>query len=258
MLMTDGALSVGSRTLEVQRLDAPAGRPTIVFLHEGLGSVEQWRDFPVALAQRCGYGAVMYSRYGNGRSEILREKRVPGYMHHEALAVLPELLRLLDIERPVLFGHSDGASIALIHAGVFPGRVAALVLEAPHVIVESCSLASIAAIGEHYRTGGLREKMARYHLDVDRTFFGWNDIWLDRDFAGWDIRDAVREITAPALVIQGADDEYGTLRQLDLLAANSRAPADRLVLARCGHAPHRDRRAAVEDATQRWLGDNLQ
>ena len=229
------------------------GAPAIVFLHEGLGSIALWRDFPARLGARTGCATIVYSRYGNGFSEVLREPRTVDYMHHEALVVLPELLAAHNVERPILFGHSDGASIALIYAAAFPDRAAALVLEAPHVIVEDISVKSIAAIGETYRTTSLREKMARHHSDVDATFYGWNDIWLAPAFRSWSILEMLPQITAPALAIQGVDDEYGTLAQLELLTRASAGTTDLLVLAGCGHAPHRDRPDVVEGAAAAWI-----
>ncbi len=174
-------------------------------------------------------------------------------MHDEALIALPELLNELHVERPILFGHSDGASIALIYAAAFPENVRALVLEAPHLLVEDISVTSIAAIGETYRSTNLREKMARYHTNADATFYGWNDIWLSPAFRSWSIVEMMSSIVAPAFAIQGADDEYGTLAQLDLLARSSGGTTDRLVLARCGHAPHRDRPDVVEGTVTEWI-----
>lgn len=251
-------MRVAGRTIDV--VTTPAlrhGAPTIVFLHEGLGSIALWRDFPERVAARTGCATVVYSRYGNGFSETLHEPRTVEYMHHEALIVLPELLDALDIEHPVLFGHSDGASIALIYAAAFPQRARALVLEAPHVVVEDISVASIAAIGQTYRTTDLREKMARYHADVDATFYGWNDIWLAPAFRSWSIVEILPSVTAPALAIQGAGDAYGTLAQLDLLERNSSGTTDRLILANCGHAPHRDRAEFVEAAASDWIAKHI-
>ncbi len=247
-------MQVAGRDIDV--VSTPAvrhGAPTLVFLHEGLGSIELWRDFPQRVASRTGCAAVVYSRYGNGFSDVLREPRAVDYMHHEALVVLPELLAALNVERPILVGHSDGASIALIYASAFPDGVRALVLESPHVVVEDISVTSIAAIGRTYRTTPLREKMARYHTDVDTTFYGWNDIWLTPAFRSWSVVERLPSIVAPALAVQGVDDEYGTLAQLDLLAGASGGSTDRLVLAHCGHAPHRDRSGFVEGAVAQWI-----
>lgn len=247
-------MKVAGRSLEVvQTPPLRPDAPTLVFLHEGLGSLALWRDFPARLAQRTGSGTLVYSRYGNGFSEVLAEPRAVSYMHDEALVVLPDLLAQTGVQRPVLVGHSDGASIALIYAAHAPGNVAGLVLEAPHVMVEDVSVKSIAAIGETFRATALREKMARYHTDVDATFFGWNDVWLSPAFRSWSIVGDLPSVTSKTLVIQGSGDEYGTLAQLDLLAAHSGGPVDRLVLAGCGHAPHRDRARLVERVAADWI-----
>jgi pimeloyl-ACP methyl ester carboxylesterase len=245
---------------EVEYLSIPAARrglPTLVFLHEGLGSLALWRDVPTVLAARTGCAALVYSRYGNGFSEPLREGRLPHYMHDEALLALPALLGALGIAETVLVGHSDGASIALIHAAEYPDRVRALVLEAPHLFVEDLSVASIAAIKGEYEKGELRRKMARHHADVDRTFYGWNDVWLSRAFRDWNIEPLAGRVRAPVLAIQGLDDEYGTLSQLRALEERARGSVDRLLLAGCGHAPHRDRSELVLCAMSAWLSERL-
>lgn len=245
---------VAGHTLEVLATPpARPGAPTIVFLHEGLGSVALWRDVPARLAELTGYGTLAYSRYGNGYSDVLAEPRQVSYMHDEALVTLPALLEAMHIERPILFGHSDGASIALIYACAYPQNVSALVVEAPHVIVEEISVKSIAGIGDAFRTSGLREKMARHHRDVDATFFGWNDIWLSPAFRSWSITKRLATISARTLAIQGDADEYGTLLQLDLLVANSGGLTDRLVLGGCGHAPHRERPEFIVRSVADWL-----
>jgi pimeloyl-ACP methyl ester carboxylesterase len=255
-------LAFAGRTLEVARAGGLAGAaPVIVFLHEGLGSVALWRDLPEQLAATTGAPVLAYSRYGNGFSDPLSEPRAVDYMHDEALVVLPALLEALQIERPVLFGHSDGASIALIFAGAYPEATRGAILEAPHVFVEDVSVASIAAIGERYRASDeLRVKMSRYHSDPDRTFFGWNDIWLAPAFRSWNIESSLNAIRAPLLVIAGTDDEYGTLAQVDAIAARCVSPVDRVVLSRCGHAPHRDRAGLVRTLASQWyaqiIGDD--
>jgi pimeloyl-ACP methyl ester carboxylesterase len=253
-----GCISLSGRELEVAQIPPRrSGRPTLVFLHEGLGSIALWRDFPAALAERTGCRTVIYSRYGNGFSSVLREARTPEYMHDEALRMLPDLLSELEIDDPILIGESDGASIALIYAGEHPKEVRALVLEAPHVFVEELSVRSIAAVRKDYETTALRERMARYHRDVDRTFYGWNDVWLSREFREWNIEDSLARMDAPILALQGLDDEYGTQAQLECIARRAPVPVDRLVLARCGHAPHRDRRAVVETAMAAWLEEKF-
>ena len=199
---------------------------------------------PAALHDATGRRTVTYSRAGYGRSGPVPLPRPLTYMHHEADVVLPALLAALGIERPVLVGHSDGASIALLAAGAgLP--VGALVVLAPHVIVEDVSVAAIAAARTAYAETDLRERLARHHDDVDVAFRGWNDAWLDPAFRDWDITDRLPGITAPVLAIQGADDPYGTTRQLDLIAAGVRGPFERLVLPAVGHAPHLEAEAAV-------------
>jgi len=242
------------KPLELIRIDAAApDRPTIVFLHEGLGSVALWRDFPAAVARRANANAVVYSRAGNGFSPVLGRSRQPSYMHDEALSVLPALLAELQIERPILIGHSDGGSIALIYAGAHPAEVRALVVLAPHVFVEDLSLRSIAAMRQTYETTDLPQRMARYHADAAATFYGWNDVWLAPEFRSWNIESSCEKIAAPLLAIQGTDDKYGTPAQLDAIAARTHGQTDCVLLARCGHAPHVDRREFVESLVADWL-----
>ena len=229
----------------------PGGpRSTLVFLHEGLGSVGLWRDFPAKLAQRLGAPALVYSRFGYGRSDGLPGKRTPRFMHEEALDVLPGLLDQLGIERPLLIGHSDGASIALIHAAASGRPVRGLVCMAPHVFVEPVCVESIARIRETYRASDLKQRLAKYHARVDDAFLGWADIWLEPEFRDWSIEDTIGRIVQPMLLIQGRDDEYGTLAQLDRIEALAKSAISRLVLDRCGHSPHRDQEAAVIDAIE--------
>ncbi|MDQ2866022.1 MAG: alpha/beta hydrolase [Candidatus Eremiobacteraeota bacterium] len=244
---------MAGRTLEYRSIGGSSSLPAIVFMHEGLGSAALWRDYPDRLCASTQHRGIVYSRYGNGFSETLHEARTPTYMHDEARTVLPQFLRALAIERPVLYGHSDGASIASIFAATFPLKAAAIILEAPHVMVEALSVRSIAEIGAEYREGSLRERLAKYHADVDRTFYGWNDIWLSKDFASWDISSVLPSIVAPALCIQGTDDRYGTLAQIDSIAMRSSGSVDRIILDRCSHAPHRDYPAYVAALTSQWL-----
>jgi pimeloyl-ACP methyl ester carboxylesterase len=215
-------------------------RPSaLVLLHEGLGSLELWRQFPGALASLTGHKVVVYSRYGYGRSAVLTGPRAVSYMHEEALEVLPDLLHRLGIERPVLVGHSDGASIALIHAGAGLRAVAGVVALAPHVVVEERSLQGIRAARREYLHGDLRVRMAPYHRDPDATFWGWNDVWLSEPFRAWNIEAFLPAIDCPVLLVQCADDRYGTLAQLDRIEHRVAGRVERLVLAEGGHAPHR-------------------
>lgn len=236
---------VAGARLECLRIDGQRSQPTLVFLHEGLGSVALWRDFPRQVATATGLGVLAYSRAGYGRSTPAVLPRQPRYMHDEALVTLPALLDKLGIAQPVLVGHSDGASIALIHAGSQGPDVRAVVALAPHVFVEDVSIASIEQAKQTYSSTGLRDRLARYHADVDSAFFGWNDIWLAPEFRQWNIEPWLPRIRCPVLLIQGRDDEYGTLAQLDAIERQIAAPVERVVLADCGHSPHRDQPQAT-------------
>jgi pimeloyl-ACP methyl ester carboxylesterase len=231
---------VDGRRLETRWLEPrDTAAPTIVMLHEGLGSVGLWKDFPQRLAERTGCGVLAYSRYGHGGSEKLATKRPVNFMHHEGEVVLPEMLDKLGIERPIVLGHSDGGSIALIFAGRYPKRVRGLILEAPHVFVEDLSVSSIQAAKVAYETSNLRARLGCYHEHVDATFFGWNDIWLQPDFRQWNIESYLGTIRCPVLCLQGEEDEYGTRAQLEAIAAQ--VPETEIVmLPVCGHSPHRD------------------
>jgi pimeloyl-ACP methyl ester carboxylesterase len=241
-------IAVTGRQIEYRMIPGDHAQPTLVFLHEGLGSATLWRDFPDKVAGRLGARALLYSRFGHGQSDGLVAERTSRFMHEEALDVLPALLDQFRIERPLLLGHSDGASIALIHAAA-PGRpVAGLVLMAPHVFVEPITVESIARIRETYRTTDLETRLAKYHARVDDAFLGWADTWLRPEFLAWSIESLVADVSRPMLLIQGRDDEYGTLAQLDCIEARAQAPVSRLALDRCGHSPHRDQEAAVLDA----------
>ena len=244
-------LNIQNRQLEYLRLPSShpkRGAPSMVFLHEGLGSIGLWRDFPQRLADATGCEAVVYSRYGYGRSTPLAEPRQPDYMHVEALQVLPELLDRLGIEAPLLFGHSDGASIALIHAGGAGRRVSGVIALAPHVMVEDVALASIAEVRRSYQCTDLSRRLARHHLDADRTFHGWNDIWLHPDFRGWNIEGYLATIGCPILAIQGENDEYATMDQIDRISRQANN-TQLIKLADCRHSPHVDQAAAVISAT---------
>ena len=245
MRLQHGEVVVDGKRLETLRIDpARPDRLTIVMLHEGLGSVAMWKDFPQQLAARTGCGVLVYSRYGHGASGRLTAKRAVEFMHHEGEVVLPELLHRLGIARPILLGHSDGGSIALIFAGKYPDAPRALVLEAPHVFVEDLSVASIANTKVVYQTTELRRKLARYHHHVDEIFWGWNDIWLDPRFRSWNIESYLPAIRCPILCIQGEEDEYGTIAQVLAIQARVRG-TELLMLPNCRHSPHRDQPEAT-------------
>ncbi|HEV8233741.1 MAG TPA: alpha/beta hydrolase [Gemmatimonadaceae bacterium] len=244
---------VGGHRIEYDRIEtAASNRPTLVLLHEGLGSVAMWRDFPGRLAHATGCNALVYSRYGYGNSDPLTTPRPVRYMHDEALIALPELLDSLAIERPILVGHSDGGSIALIHAGSRIRPVAAVVTLAAHVLVEDISVASIAAAKMAFETTDLRAKLARYHADVDSAFWGWNRIWLDPEFRAWNIEACLPGIACPVLAIQGEDDEYGTMEQMRRIGAQVR-DVELVELEDCRHSPHKDQPEAVLDVITRFV-----
>ena len=251
-------LAVLGRTqqLEYERIAADRCAPLIVFLHEGLGSLGMWRDFPRQLCAAAGARGLVYSRLGYGRStpRAADEKWPVDFMHRQARDILPALLAHLSIAEPVwLFGHSDGASIALLHAATF--EVAGLVVVAPHVFVEDISIASIEQARAAYETTDLRERLARYHADPDSAFRGWNDAWLAPTFRSWNIEAELDAIRCPVLAVQGADDEYGTLAQIQTI--QTRLPKTRLlVIPKCGHSPHRDQPELVATQAGRFIHEH--
>ena len=240
---------------------ADAHAPLIVFLHEGLGSLSMWRDFPQRLCMAAGCRGLVYSRpgYGSSTPRAPEEAWAPDFMHRQAFEVLPALLDALGIDRgaqpPWLFGHSDGGSIALLHAARFPAMVAGSIVLAPHILVEDLSVTSIEATRQAYLHTDLRQRLARHHDDPDSAFWGWNRIWLDPGFRGWTIEGEIATIAGPLLAVQGLDDEYGTLAQIHGIA--QRVPQTRLLeLPACGHSPHRDQPERLIAATTEFIHDN--
>ena len=248
------ALRLEHAWINPTRTDAPL----LVFLHEGLGSLSRWKDYPQALCDAAGARGLVYSRAGYGRStpRLAQERWPVDYLRRQAHDVLPALLAALRItERLWLFGHSDGASIALLHAEAYPQRVAGVIAVAPHIIVEDVSIASIAAVRTRYLTTDLKTRLARYHDDPDSAFWGWNEIWLDPAFRAWSIADQLPSIRCPVLGVQGEDDEYGTMAQLDFIARG--VPHTRLVkLGACSHAAHRDQPALLTAAVVQFLREH--
>ena len=240
-------LTAGGHRLEAFWIGPPPGRdPALVFLHEGLGSAGALLKFASAVSEATGRGALVYSRVGYGASDPTPLPLPVRFMHDEAL-ILSEVLDTVEIEEAVLVGHSDGASIALIHAaGPGAGRIRGLVLLAPHSLIEPVTISSIAALPERFEQGDLREKLTRLHGgNTDRIFHAWTKAWLQPEFASWNIEDLLPFVNCPVLVIQGADDEYGTIRQVEVIAARAGGPVETLVLPECGHVPHRDQRDAT-------------
>lgn len=233
-------IAVAGRQLEALHLTGISVElPTIVFLHEGLGSLSLWRDFPQRVVAATGCSALVYSRYGYGQSDVLEAPRKPDYMHREALDVLPELLAQCEIETPILFGHSDGASIALIYAGA-GHDVAGLIVAAPHLFVEEISLQGVAQAALCYRTSDLPQKLARHHRDADKTFWGWHDVWASAEFRDWNIESYVASIRCPILAVQGEEDDYGSAAQIQAITNQRPQHTSAHLLADCGHTPHRD------------------
>lgn len=253
-------MRAGGHRLEYERI-APdsigATRPALVFLHEGLGSTSLWKDFPDRVVHATGCPALVYSRYGYGRSDRLVQPHALDYMHREALETLPDLLAQLSIGAPILIGHSDGASIALIYAGAQCGPVRALVLMAPHVFVEDVTVNGIAQAKVTFETTDLARKLGRYHDDPVSTFYGWNDVWLRPEFRGWNIEQYLSQIAVPTLLIQGEDDQYGTRAQVDAIARQVVGPVEVVMLDRCGHSPHVDRTEATMAAISEFVGKTM-
>jgi pimeloyl-ACP methyl ester carboxylesterase len=242
ILAPSGFLKVAGQSLEYATFGDPNVRPGIVLLHEGLGCVSAWAGFPAGLAAQTGLTVFAYSRAGYGRSSPVPLPRRLDYMQREATEVLPHVLNHIGFERGLLLGHSDGASIVAFYAGtVQDHRIAGLALIAPHFYVEEMTVAEIASIRDAYETTNLRERLARHHTHVDVAFRGWNDAWLDPGFRSFDIVDALQYIRVPVLVIQGADDPYGTLRQVDIAQQECMCPVETVILPGCGHAPHREK-----------------
>jgi pimeloyl-ACP methyl ester carboxylesterase len=240
-------LRAGGARLEARCFGQPPGRaPTLVLLHEGLGSLGLWRDFPARLAAATGFGVFAYSRRGYGNSEPIRAPRPFDYMTCEAIEVLPEVLNAFGFRRGVLLGHSDGASIAALYLGNRADhRVRGLILMAPHFFTEPMGLRAIADARAAFDRGGLRARLARHHRDVEGAFRGWNDAWLDPGFAAWNIEEALDYVRVPVLAIQGREDGYGTLEQIRALERRLYSPFESLILDHCGHAPFIDQPEAT-------------
>jgi pimeloyl-ACP methyl ester carboxylesterase len=239
--------------LEYEWVGAPqSAAPVVVFLHEGLGSLGMWKDFPHTFCRTHGLTGFVFSRYGYGASTAKppNEHWPPDFMHRQADDVLPALFAAVGIVRPWLFGHSDGASIALLHAARHP--VAGIVVVAPHLFVEEISITSIEKARDAYETSDLRVRLSRYHLDPDSAFRGWNDAWLNPAFRDWNIERDIGTIACPVLAVQGEDDEYGTLEQIRAIAG--RLPKTRLlVIPECGHSPHRDQPGVLSREAGRFI-----
>ena len=234
-------------------------QPLLVFLHEGLGSVAMWKDFPDRLCAAAGCRGLVLSRWGYGQSTArpAAERWPVDFMHRQARLFLPAFFDAIGLDTakdaPWFYGHSDGGSIALLFAAAYPARTGGLVVVAPHILVEDVTVENIALAAEAYRRGDQRSKLARYHADPDSAFWGWNDVWLDPAFRSWNIEADLPAIACPVLAVQGRDDEYGSLRQIEGIAAARPQRTRWLVLDACGHSPHRDQPVAVIEAASRFL-----
>jgi pimeloyl-ACP methyl ester carboxylesterase len=249
-LAPTGLLGIGDASLEYKWLAPQASdAPTIVMLHEGLGCIGLWGDFPERLQQATDAGVFLYSRAGYGQSSPVTLPRPLDYMRREAMDVLPKVLEQIGFRRGLLLGHSDGASIAAIYAGAHQDhRLQGVVMIAPHFIVEDISVKSIAAIRTTYETTELRARLARWHKDVDNAFYGWNGAWLDPEFRAWNISDYLAYIRVPVMIVQGVDDQYGTMRQVEIAQEECYCPVDLKVISGAGHSPHREAPGATLDA----------
>lgn len=232
----------------------PADAPTLVFLHEGLGSIEQWRDFPRAVVRETGLAALVYDRHGFGGSEPLRKAKDRLSLQREDLSSLSAVVDACGIRSPILVGHSDGGTIALLYAARFPARPRGVIVEAAHVFVEEATLAGIRDAVRAYETGELRKRLARYHGDnTDAMFCGWKDDWLLPEYRAWDIKASLPSIRCPVLVIQGEDDEYGTVAQVEAIRSGVSGRAESLLIPRCGHNPHHQAMERVLQVMTRFI-----
>ena len=257
-----GFLLIGSQRLEYRMIGPrPEQAPTLVLLHEGLGCVGLWGDFPDKLQKATGCGVFVYSRAGYGQSSPVKLPRPLSYMHDEARAVLPQLLEAIGFQRGLLIGHSDGASIAAIYAGSRQDhRVGGLVLIAPHFFTEDAGIASIEEARNAYDGGDLRTRLARWHAHVDNAFKGWNGAWLDPDFRNWDIAEFLAYIRVPVLIVQGEDDQYGTVKQIEVAERECYCPVEVALLKAARHSPQRDAPeatlSAISDFVDRVVAAN--
>ncbi|GGC97802.1 alpha/beta fold hydrolase [Undibacterium terreum] len=229
-------------------------QPVVVFLHEGLGSVSLWKDFPEQFCSRNGFSGLVFSRYAYGRSTArpAAERFPVDFMQRQAFEVLPLFFKKIGLEKPWLFGHSDGGSIALLYAARYPDMVSGIVVVAPHIFVEDMTVAAIGVARETYLQQGLRERLARHHDDVDSAFWGWNDVWLDPEFRSWNIEAYLPSIACPMLAVQGEDDEYGTLAQITGIQ-DQVAQAVLQVIPQCGHSPHRDQAEVLSNKAGQFI-----
>jgi pimeloyl-ACP methyl ester carboxylesterase len=235
-------------------------RPVIVFLHEGLGCMQMWKDFPLNLCRATGYRGLMYDRYGYGQSDKIEEPRENDFLYREAAEILPELLDKLGIDQPVmLFGHSDGGTISLIFGALYPSRAAAIVAESSHIFIEPVTLRGIKNAINAYRNSNLKEKLEKYHGDkTDSMFYSWANVWTSEETAGWSIELILPEIISPVLAIQGEDDNYGTQLQTEIISSSVNGISRTLHIPECGHIPHHEQRETVLEHTSRFFSSQFE
>ncbi|HYA04150.1 MAG TPA: alpha/beta hydrolase [Syntrophobacteria bacterium] len=242
----DFDLRAAGHRLRARRLTHQRRSPVLVFLHEGLGCIELWRDFPAAVVEVTGLDGIIYDRWGHGRSDALTVRRTTYYLHEEAFESLPEVLTQCGVEEAVLIGHSDGGTIALLYGARYPKGIRGIITEAAHVFVEDVTLEGIRETVKIYDTTDFKEKLARYHRDsTDTLFRAWADTWLAPEFRAWNVESYLPQVVCPVLVIQGKDDEYATKAQVDAIAGQVSGPARPLLVPSCGHTPHREARDVV-------------
>lgn len=235
-------------------------KPVIVFLHEGLGCMKLWKDFPLSLCSMTGCRGLMYDRYGYGESDKINKSRDNDFLYNEAAVVLPELLAKLGVSEPVLlFGHSDGGTISLIYAALYPDKTAAIVAEASHIFIEPVTLRGIKQAIYAYENNGLKEKLEKYHGDkTDSMFYSWANVWTSEETAGWSIELILPEITSPVMAIQGEDDNYGTGLQTETIISHVKGEGRLVHIPDCGHIPHHEKRETVLNYTAEFFAAQLE
>jgi pimeloyl-ACP methyl ester carboxylesterase len=253
--MSPQTIDILGLPLEMSHVPSPPGAPTLVFLHEALGSLAQWRDFPQRLAEATGLGWMAYSRQGHGKSAPFGRKRDFDYLDHEAIDVLPAVLRATGIKRPILFGHSDGATIALIHAASTCEPIEGMIIEAPHILVEDVTAESVRATVERARTGDLLDRLGKYHARAEPLFDAWQSIWLDPGFACWTIEHRLPAIVAPILQFQGGRDPYGTIRHVETIAERCCGPVETVIFEGGGHIPHLEAPDRIIEASRAFIAE---
>ncbi len=228
--------------------------PVLVFLHEGLGCIKLWRDFPEQICAETGLTGIVYDRLGHGTSDPFPQRRTPHYLHDESFKYLPRFLEIINVHRPIFIGHSDGGTIALLYAAHYPDNTSGIITEAAHVFLEEVTITGIKNAVEMYESGNLKKGLKKYHGEkTDALFYGWAHTWLSPEFRNWKIIDELKNITAPSLVIQGYNDEYGTEKQVDTIVNTVRGQAEKLMIPECGHIPHFQARDLVQEKMVRFI-----